>query len=154
MYTTINSSVESKLNQLQGKAGQFVSAEWVSVTTPAAAYKGNLLEKVTKSVVRTGIDFSNLSTIKEGIENGTRGEVGKLPWGEWKQFPYHITHKGADYIRVYPVKGTKPKVDYKVNGQVVDRDTFKKYLTPSAQASLEGEVPECFTVKAENVSFK
>ena len=133
-----------------------MSVEWSSSTAPAAAYKkaGVVLEKITRSVVRTGVDFANLRTVKEAIENGERKEVGSLPWGEWKQFPYLIEHKGAQYLRLYPVMTVAPKVAYKVNGQEVDRDTFKSYLTPSAQADMDKDtVPECFTVKAENVSF-
>jgi hypothetical protein len=151
--STVSAPSTFKLEQLSGKAGQFVSASWASNPTPAAAHKktGVVLEKRTRAVVKTGIDFANLKEVKQGIASGERGEVESLPWGEWAVFPYLINHKGAEYLRLYPAGG-KPDVEYFVNGKKVDRETFKSYLTPSAAAEMDkGEAPITFTVKAENV---
>jgi len=144
--------------------GNFVKAYWKSNPSPASFYKktGVVLEKVTAGVVRAGINYANLSAVKDAIEAGERGEVEPLPWGEWKTasdgtslFPYIITHKGNDYIRLYPSEGTNhiPHSTYYVNGNVVDKQTFATYLTPSdAKKLLDPETtPLCFTIKAENV---
>lgn len=144
--------------------GQFVRAIWKSEPAPAAAHKHTKLEKRTSAIVRAGINFSNLSAVKVGIEEGTRGEVQELPWGSWSVdengkslFPYVIEHtsKGSDtptsYIRLYP-SDTKATTQYFVNGETVDRDKFAEYLTPSAAKGLtDGEKPLCFTVKRENI---
>ena len=115
------------------------------------------LEKKTSAIVRSGINFSNLSAVKIGIEEGTRGEVQELPFGEWLQFPYIIKHipKGSEeetlYIRLYP-SDSKSNTLYYVNGELTDKETFASYLTPSESKKLfEGEKPLCFTVKRENI---
>lgn len=147
--------------------GQFVSAEWVSEKKPAAKHKGVKLEKHCSGVFRAGINFSNLGYVIDGIRDGERGEVQPLPWGQWKQFPYVIEHKGSDYIRLYPPAKTltqedgttkrvsdwsaaRMTVEYKVDGKTVDKATFLSYLTPS-DAKSDDNPPECITVKAENL---
>ena len=57
--------------------GNFVKAYWKSNPSPAAAHKKTVvLEKVTAGVVRAGINYANLSAVKDAIEAGERGEVG------------------------------------------------------------------------------
>lgn len=129
---------------------------WKSNPSPAAVHKKNgiVLEKVTNAVVRAGIDFSNLTSVKEGIANNERGEVQSLPWGEWKHFPYVITHKEKEYIRLYPSAANTPKVKYFVNDEEVDKNAFAAYLTNSEATKLlypEEKPLECFTVSADNI---
>lgn len=141
------------LSKILNARGQFVKAVWKSNPSPAAAHKkaGIVLEKHTSAVCRAGINFANLSSVQIGIEEGTRGEVQELPWGKWKSFPYIIEHKDTEYVRLYPTD-TKSNTIYFVNGEPVDKDTFKSYLTPSeANKMSSGERPECFTVKRENI---
>lgn len=123
--------------------GQFLAAAWVSFPKPAAAFKGVALEKRTRAVVRAGVDFAKLAA------NESR-EVGALPWGEWAQFPYTIAHNGKTYLRLYPVPGSRPQVEYFANGAAVSRDEFLAYLRPS---DARGGDPLCFTVSAENCTF-
>jgi hypothetical protein len=153
------------MNILNAK-GQFVKAVWKSNPTPAGAHKkaGVVLEKRTTAVCRAGVNFANLSSVKEGIESGERGEVQPLSWGEWwvddndrNWFPYIIKHtpKGSVdeqfYIRLYPTE-TRPNCVYFVNNQEVDRETFASYLTPSEAAKMTSEDrPECFTIKKDNI---
>lgn len=148
------------LSRILNAKGQFVKAVWKSNPSPAAAHKkaGVFLEKHTSAVCRAGINFANLSSVQQGIEEGTRGEVQSLPWGEWKvdsegnsMFPYVITHKDTDYIRLYPTDSRCDTV-YFVSGKQVDKDTFASYLTPSEAAKMSsGEKPECFTIKKDNI---
>lgn len=155
--TTSLSSLEIMTKILNCK-GNFVKAYWKSNPKPAAAHKGVILEKVTAGVVRAGIDYANLSSVKEGIESGERGEVGPLPFGDWKVindvklFPYVIEHKGVDYIRLYPSVSNKPTSTFFVNNKEVDKLEFATHLTPSdAKKLLEPTAPACFTVKADNI---
>lgn len=151
-------TADKVINNILSSKGQFVRAIWKSEPKPAAAHKAIKLEKRTSAIVRSGINFSNLSAVKVGIDEGTRGEVQELPWGEWKVgdngvslFPYVITHKDADYLRLYP-SDTKASTSYFVNGEAVEKEDFAQYLTPSAAKSLlEGEMSLCFTVKRENI---
>lgn len=150
--TTTNLSADMIRQKILDCKGQFVKAKWKSNPKPKASFKGIELMKVTESVVRAGIDYANLSSVQQGIENGERGEVQPLPWGEWKAFPYIIEHKGAEYLRLYPSVGNHPKTMYFVDGNQVDKETFANYLTPSdAKKMFEDERPDCFTIKSENI---
>lgn len=145
-------SADAVLDKILKSKGHFVSASWKSNPSPKAAFKHVFLEKVSVGVVRAGIDYANLASVQEGIENGTRGEVQELPWGEWEKFPYLITHKGETYIRLYP-SNHKVKTKYFVDSVEVDVNTFCDYLTPSAAAKIlmSSEPLACFTPKVSNI---
>ena len=140
--------------KILNSTGQFVKVKWQSDPKPAAAFKSFQLKKITEGVCRAGIDYANLGVVKEGIESGERGEVQPLPWGEWLSFPYIITHKGSEYIRLYP-SIHKPHSIFYVNDELVTKEEFAKYLTPSEASKLlnpQGEdVPLCFTIKSDNI---
>jgi hypothetical protein len=129
--------------------GQFIKVSFQTEKKPASAHKGTILRKETTGVFRAGINFANLKSVREGIENNERGEVQPLPWGNWVRFPYLIEHNGANYLRLYPAVNGKVTVKYLVNGQAVDKAVFNSYLTPS-EANRTDPV-ECFTVKADNI---
>ena len=149
MHTAANTTT-ADLSLITKGTGQFVKVSFKSTKKPAAAFKGTELIKVSSGVFRSGIDFSNLSSVKDGIANGERNEVGSLPWGEWVSFPYLIAHKGEQYVRLYPSVGHKVEVKFFVNGKEVSKDEFNDFLTPSA-AKPSAEAIECFTVKASNI---
>jgi len=140
------------LNNLFSTKGQFISATFKSEKKPSASFKGTRLEKIVEGTFRAGINFANLGSVKEGIESGERGEVQPLPWGEWLQFPYTISHKEEIYVRLYPTENCKLKVTYLVDSVEVDREKFLSFLTPSDKArATEGERPECITIKKSNI---
>ncbi len=151
--TNIQSLTASEIlsNFFKGK-GQFMRAAWKSNEKPAASHKDVVLEKRTTTIVRSGVEFQNLSSVKAGIESGERGEVQELPWGEWVHYPYLIKHKDSYYCRLYPTDSI-PVVKYLVNNEEVDKEKYASYLTPSSAQKLLGEKekPECFTIKMENV---
>jgi len=166
--TTINTnplSADAIRDKILNSKGQFVKASWKSNPKPAAAHKNMLLEKHTVAVVQAGVNYANLSAVKEGIANGERGEVQELPWGEWyvdrltkkSWFPYVIEHKDQLYIRLYPSTAGNhiPNSTFYVNGELVDKEEFAKYLTPSEAKKLldptEEDRPLCFTIKADNI---
>ena len=145
--------------------GNFVKAAWKSNPSPAAAFKkdGVLLEKHTVAVVQAGVNYANLSAVKDAIAAGERGEVQELPWGEWYKdpltgkdwFPHVITHKDEFYLRLYPSEGNnhRTKSVFYVNGEEVTKEDFAKYLTPSESKKLldPEEKPLCFTIKLKNL---
>jgi hypothetical protein len=145
-----NASSTIDLSLITKSTGQFVKVAFKSTKKPAAAFKGTELTKVSSGVFRAGIDFSNLTSVKDGIANGERDEVGSLPWGEWVSFPYLIAHKGEQYVRLYPSVGHKVEVKHFVNGKEVSKDEFNSFLTPS-DAKPSDKPLECFTVKATNI---
>lgn len=146
--------MKTTLDKFMKAKGQFVSLGFKSIKKPAAKHKGVILEKFTVGVFRSGIDFKNLSSVKEGIASGEREEVKELPWGNWENFPYTITHKGNRYFRLYPSGAHKAKSLYYVNGEEVPKRAFSSYLTPSEQKKLYSTQPlECFTVKESGMFF-
>ena len=134
--------------------GQFVKLSFKSEPTPSSEFKkaGIKLEKITNGVFRTGINFANLSAVKEGIENGDRGEVQSLPKGQtWLAFPFVIVKEdGAQLLRITIAEGQVPSVSYKVNGQEVSKENFESYLVPSARSSGKDK-PLVFTIKEANL---
>jgi hypothetical protein len=138
-----------KFESFLAASGKFVKVSFQTEKKPAAAHKGNTLQKVTTGIFRAGINFSNLGSVKDAIANGERGAVQPLPWGEWVTFPYVIKHKESFYLRLYPAKGAKVETTYMVNGEITTKADFDSYLTPSDAKSPDKF--ECFTVKCENV---
>lgn len=158
-------TAESVRDKILNAKGNFVKASWKSNAKPAAAHKGILLEKHTVAVVQAGVDYANLSAVKTAIADGTRDEVGELPWGSWytdkltgkSWFPHVIEHKDELYLRLYPSGADNhiPKSIFYVDGKVVDKDEYAKYLTPSEAKKLLSPTPEdkplCFTIKLGNL---
>jgi hypothetical protein len=121
-----------------------IHVQWTTDVKPAAAHRSHMLRKVSSATVLTGIEYANLS-----VNNDT--ETGDLPWGEWAKYPHIIQHKGVQYARLYTVDGTV-RTTYMVDGDVVDRDTFNGFLTPSAAAAKRPN-GGCITVKMDNVKL-
>lgn len=143
--------------------GNFVKAAWKSNPKPKAEHKNVLLEKHTLAVVQAGVNYANLSSVKEGIASGERGEVQELPWGTWYKdkltdkswFPYVIEHKDELYLRLYPSQGNNHKTSsvFYANGVEVTKEDFAQYLTNSdAKKLLEPDKDLlCFTIKLNNL---
>lgn len=113
------------------------------------------VEKVTAIVVRGGIDYDNQKAVMEGRENGTLPEENAgLPWGQWAEFPYHITHKEQDYVRFYSASGIAftPKVEYYLDGVQVDKATIQP-LCLASEFPTRQDAPLAMTVKADNIKF-
>lgn len=145
--------------------GSFVKAAWKSNPKPAAAFKNILLEKNTVAVVQAGVNFANLSSVKDAIAAGERGEVQELPWGQWyfdklsqkSWFPHVIEHKDELYLRLYPSQGNNHKARsvFYADGKEVTKEEFAGYLTNSEAKKLldpsPDDVPLCFTIKLNNL---
>lgn len=143
-------------------AGQFTKMRFTTEKKPSAKFKGRKLLKQIEGLFRAGIQFQNLGAVKEAVEAGERPEVGKLPWGEWVNYPYVIEHKGQRYTRLYPPhardengklvaswKAGQLKVTYMIDGQTVSKEDFEALLNPSDRS--KGDIPDCFTVKSDNL---
>ena len=153
MNNIIKTASEIIANILNAK-GQFVTAKWQSVVSTSAAFKALKITKITSAVVRSGIDFANLTSVKDGSANGERNEVGSLPWGTWINFPYIIGHNDKEYVRLYPSLSANhiPKVSYFVDGIETPKAEILQYLTASNVKKLtESNTPECFTLTSTNV---
>ena len=114
------------LDKVRGGLGHF-GVEWTSEVRPAAKWRAHTLVKRSTALCLTGAEYANLAV------NADR-ETGPLPWGEWSEFPFVITHKGQDYFRLYTVDGTV-RTAYSVDGLDVERAHFLSYLTPSQRGA-------------------
>jgi hypothetical protein len=132
-------------------SGQHIHVEFKSEGKPSSEFKNVKLEKITSGAFRAGIDYANLSEVKEAIAAGERGEVEPLPWGEWAMFPFHIRHKGTDYLRLYPATGGViqcPKVTYFMAEREITKDEYLSMLPPSARKSSD---KSCFVVRMAKI---
>jgi len=140
--------------KLLNAKGQNSTAKWQSVVKTSASFKHLNITKITSAVVRSGIDFQNLKSTKDAIENGTKEANGELPWGKWLSFPHIIGHNNKEYVRLYPSSDINhiPKVSYFVDGISTPKAEILQYLTAStAKKMLEAKTPECFTLTSTNV---
>lgn len=166
MSTNISKEAESFINTVKTCKGQFIRVSYrTNVKLAAAKAKdGYTVVKEVDGIFRTGIDYANLGTVKAGIAAGERKEVGELPWGEWSAFPWIIEHKGAEYVRLYPVHGHRPTTRFGIylnNEQqpispgLTIKEAVALLLTPAESDKLlnpKEESLECITKKLSDVS--
>jgi len=166
MSTSISKEAASFIETAKTCKGQFIRVKYRTNIKLAAAKakEGYTVIKEVDGIFRTGIDYANLGAVKAGIEAGERNEVGGLPWGEWSTFPWIISHKGAEYVRLYPVQGQRPDTRFGIFLDGVQQPsipglTIKEavalLLTPAEAEKLlnpKEETLECITKKLEDVS--
>jgi len=140
--------------------GQFMGIEYqgdLFGKVSASAKKNGIysVTKITKAVVRKGIDYDNQKSVQEKVENG-KVLTHELPWGEWSDIEEEkdliIYHKGKTYVRLY--FGTnegisKPKTEYFVNGILTAYEDLKAIMQGSF--FKDSEKPDCITLNIENV---
>lgn len=145
------------LNLVNGKKGQFIKLAWKRDVKTAAAFKALKLEKQTITVARTGIEYDNLASTKEGREDGTLpAENAGLPWGAdhiWNAYPYVTEYRGKHYARIYGAKNSIPQVTWFLNGVKIEKSVAVTFLTPSdkKRETERTSTYECFDVKMENL---
>jgi hypothetical protein len=134
--------------------GQNLRASW---ERQAKTFKDCALNirKSTSCIVRAGIDYANLASVKSEIELGTRDAVEPLPWGTWQEFPFIIAHKGQEYVRLYPASGfaadVKPQVDWTIDGRPASYREVEPYLLASEKPNPLEPAAKCFTLKADSI---
>lgn len=141
--------------KLEGHKGQQVTVTW---EREAATLKDCPLTitKRTIAAVRAGIAYANLRTVREGIANGTRGEVQEIKWAEWIQHPFILRHKAklTEYVRLYkPVLNNThaPRVEWFIGGQPATYENVEPYLLAKEKRGADREEVDCFTVKASDI---
>ena len=164
---SISPQASALIDSVKACKGQFIRVEYRTTVKTAAAHKDVTITKFVNGIFRTGIDYANKASVQQAIASGERGEVQPLPWGEWAVFPWIIVHKGAEYVRLFPVSHAtaKPEVRYEISdpkrasgfteNAPATKDEVAAYLTPGDKAKLyevDREVPECITKKLVDVS--
>jgi hypothetical protein len=150
-------SANDIFNKIMSSKGRFVKVRYRSNPKPKAEHKGVDLEKITTTIIQSGVEFKNLKVVKEAIQSGERGEVGELPWGQFLEdfYPYIITHKDTLYLRMTPSQtgNHKGHTDYFVDSKQVTKEEFSKFLTNSEASKLmeNSEGPIVYNIKLENL---
>lgn len=122
------------------------------------------IEKETCAWVRAGINYSNLEDVKNGIAEGTRKPVGKLPYGNWRKGfeNYIIDHTRKDgvfteQVRLYPAvfENLKRKIDVEwfVDGRPTTYEAIEQYLLAEERKKEDAEEKDCFNVTASTVQW-
>jgi hypothetical protein len=143
------------LRRITERKGQFVSCLWIHSLKSRKGVSA-LVTKEVRTTVRSGIIYDNRESVQLARTVGSRqGESlppvnAGLPWGEWLAFPYVIGHKGAHYVRLYPVLRSdgaprKCKVIYRENGARITRERAQSLCL----ASEFGETTDvtCYTLR-------
>jgi hypothetical protein len=104
-----------------------------------------VVEKESIFQAQVGVNYDNKKSVIEKRESGELpAENAGLPWGEWLQLPYVITHKGKLYFRFSTVKNSFiPSVRYFIDG----KEAEKSEVVPLCLGSefTEKEDRDCFT---------
>jgi hypothetical protein len=115
------------------------------------AYKHLDIVKVTNLIARLGVNYDNLSQTETNREEGKAPkENAGLPWGQWKQYPFLIKHKEADYLRIYANK-SQTKVDWLLDGKKVKKDLIKGMLLSSETSKPTEDNYLTLSTKVSNV---
>ena len=134
------------LETVKNKKGQYLAATWSSkVAVPSKS--NDVVIKISKATITTGKAYANLNQ-NEGIE------TGDLPWGEWKVYPWVITHKSQDYARLYLADTFPVEQTYLINGRPATKEEAKAVTLPSAWKKREGGPTLTFSVKMESVELE
>jgi hypothetical protein len=144
------------VNQLKDRKGQHVQVTWQRVCKTLKSAGNVIIAKRTTAWVRSGISFANLTSIREGIEQGKREPVEGLPWGNWREgyANYIIDHRDTEYVRLYPASFdnlSHPSVEWTLDGQPSKYEDVETFLLSSERRNKEDERPLCFTVKADSI---
>lgn len=147
----LNNNSKAFVEACNSRKGQFITLAFKSEPKPSKDSKGKVLVKETKGIFRTGINYANLSPVKEAIEAGERGEVGSLPWGEWAVFPLVIVNGDKQYLRITTSPFHRPSVRYSVDGVEVSKEHFESHLSPSNRSKPEDKPVLVFNINSENL---
>lgn len=133
------------------RKGQFAGFLWNRPLKTRKEFSHLSITKSVRCVAQVGVDYDNRASVQAARESGELpSENAGLPWGQWKVFPYVITHKGNDYLRIYPVANRVPRVVYRCNGAMVSRE-FAESVCLASEFRETTAPHTCFTVNAANV---
>ena len=151
-HVAVSAPIPAVVARLVTLKGQFVV---LSTTRDVKVRKGIMgnYEKHSVFTCRIGVDYDNISVVKEKRETGELpSENAGLPWGSWLIFPYIIAHKGNHYVRCTSVNGNPlcvPKVKYTRDGVDIPEEMVRQVAL--AQEFREDE-RDVFTIKVESIT--
>lgn len=131
-----------------GNKGSFRVMETCKSLKTRKTESAHSVVKVSRQTVRFGCRYDNLKAVQEKRESGELPETNAgLPWGEWLEEGYLITHKGNVYLRVTS-SPNKPKTTYLVDGKVATEEQARALCLKS---EFHENTPDCYNVKISNI---
>lgn len=140
---------------LQKKKGQFANLVYEKQLKTLKTTTARV-EKHTEMMVRFGIEYDNISKVKEKRELGILPAKNQdLKWGKWVEeksgVPSHfIEHNGNKYLRAYPVANCIPKTTYYINGVEATKEEAKALCLASEFKENSGTI-DCITINVANI---
>lgn len=115
------------------RKGTLISVEYKSSPTLNAQAKasGIKVEKITKTVARFGVNYSNIKAVKEQRELDKQNGIvrqQKTIWWNWLDngtIKEHNTN-GNKYLTLTTSKIAKPKVKYLLNGKEITKEQLQE----------------------------
>jgi hypothetical protein len=130
--------------------GQFANITWEKELKTLKTVNAKV-EKHSDAVVRFGVEYDNISKVQEKRELGILpSENSGLPWGQYKEYPYFISHKGQDYLRVSLVPNNRIKSTYYIDGVEATREQAEKLCLASEFKKSDNGL-DVLTIKVENI---
>lgn len=136
--------VTNPLAFLLSRKGQIVTIH-ARRAMKTRAKVASVVEKESIFQAQVGVDYDNKKSVIEKRENGDLpSENQGLPWGEWLQFPYVISHKGKLYFRFSTVRNNfVPTVRYWIDGKQAEKSEVETLCLGSEFAEKQDR--DCFT---------
>lgn len=135
---------------LESTKGSFHSLLWERPMKTKKAYADMRIVKRSSAVVRFGVEYDNMKAVQQKRATGELPAVNAgLQWGEWKMYPYFITHKGNTYLRCATSKQNPTRTEYFLNGVKVDAETIKPMVLASEFSKSESQ--DVFTLNVDNI---
>ena len=142
---TIDKLIESEI-----KKGTFHSIRWNKELKTKKSCADTITKRTYVSSARLGVDYSHMKSVKETHNLDEKGNaiVESLPWGTWDRFPYTISHKGNEYLRVSMIDGTKFDTTYYRNGKQVTKESI---MSDCLKSGFSGKPSTIFTLNISNI---
>lgn len=144
-----------KAKEIIAKLKSQPAGSYLSVTTEKLLKnrkgRSETVYKLSQMVVRAGISYDAQKAVQAKRESGEAPSTNQgLPFGEWIEYPYHIGHKGKDYVRLYLSPLHNVKTVYTIDGRQATKAEAMEICLAS-NFSKGGERPDCITVSADNI---
>jgi hypothetical protein len=152
-HVAISAPIPAAVARLVTLKGQFVV---IRTVRDLKTYKGTVghYEKDSTFTARIGVDYDNISAVKEKRETGELpAENAGLPWGSWLIFPYIIAHKGNHYVRCTSVNGNAacvPTVRFLKDGKEISKEAAMAVATAAEKGGDDER--DVFTIKVESIT--
>lgn len=147
--------IEEKLEGIH--CGSFTKVVYKTTLAANKDHKGVEVTKVVKSVVRIGVRYSEMASVKAKAAaravTGLAADLNKLPWGNWIS-RFLIENKGQLYVRFACSKNNvnlKPVVlGYYADGKEISEEKARKMTRPSEWTKKEDDL-DVFNKKIEDI---